>query len=105
MPRETTWHLDGANPRSRPELDAGLRAAIHFDDLQWERRYNPWVAYAQSKLATLMFAFELQRRSDAHGWRLMSNACHPGYAVTGSQTAGLRLGRSLPSISELVGKN
>jgi NAD(P)-dependent dehydrogenase (short-subunit alcohol dehydrogenase family) len=59
-----------------------IRASIHFDDLQWERRYEPWPAYAQSKLAMLMFAFELQRRSDAHGWGLLSNAAHPGYART-----------------------
>ena len=60
-----------------------LRAAIHFDDLQWTRRYQPWPAYAQSKLAGLLFALELQRRSDANGWGLLSNACHPGYARTG----------------------
>jgi len=59
-----------------------MQAAIHFDDLQWERRYRPWRAYGQSKLAMLMFAFELQRRSDANGWGLMSNAAHPGYART-----------------------
>jgi len=56
--------------------------AINFDDLQWTRRYRPWLAYAQSKLANLMFAFELQRRSDAGGWGLTSNAAHPGYART-----------------------
>lgn len=59
-----------------------MQGAIHFHDLQWERRYQPWPAYAQSKLAMLMFAFELQRRSDAGGWGLMSNAAHPGYART-----------------------
>jgi NAD(P)-dependent dehydrogenase (short-subunit alcohol dehydrogenase family) len=55
---------------------------IHFDDLQFERRYSPWAAYQQSKLAMLMFAFELQRRSDANGWGLVSGAAHPGYART-----------------------
>jgi NAD(P)-dependent dehydrogenase (short-subunit alcohol dehydrogenase family) len=59
-----------------------MGGAIHFDDLQWERRYKPWGAYAQSKLAMLMFALELQRRSDAAGWGLMSNAAHPGFART-----------------------
>ncbi|CAB3796906.1 hypothetical protein LMG28614_04468 [Paraburkholderia ultramafica] len=57
-------------------------ASIHFDDLQWQRSYKPWPAYAQSKLAMLMFALELQRRSDANGWGLLSNAAHPGYART-----------------------
>jgi NAD(P)-dependent dehydrogenase (short-subunit alcohol dehydrogenase family) len=52
---------------------------IHFDDLNGERGYRPWVAYSQSKLASLLFAFELQRQSDAHRWGLMSSAAHPGY--------------------------
>jgi NAD(P)-dependent dehydrogenase (short-subunit alcohol dehydrogenase family) len=55
---------------------------IHFDDLQFEKRYRPTAAYGQSKLANLMFAFELQRRSDAKGWGLLSDAAHPGYALT-----------------------
>ncbi len=55
---------------------------IDFDDLQGERRYKPWKAYQQSKLAMLMFALELQRRSDVNGWGLMSNAAHPGFART-----------------------
>ncbi len=56
--------------------------SIRFDDLQAEKSYNPWVAYTQSKLANLIFSFELQRRSDDLGWGLMSNAAHPGYART-----------------------
>jgi NAD(P)-dependent dehydrogenase (short-subunit alcohol dehydrogenase family) len=56
--------------------------AINFDDLQSQRSYAPAKAYSQSKLAMLMFALELQRRSDAGGWGLMSNAAHPGYART-----------------------
>jgi NAD(P)-dependent dehydrogenase (short-subunit alcohol dehydrogenase family) len=55
---------------------------IHFSDLQGERLYSPWKAYNQSKLAMLMFALELQRRSDTAGWNLMSNASHPGWART-----------------------
>jgi NAD(P)-dependent dehydrogenase (short-subunit alcohol dehydrogenase family) len=51
---------------------------IDLDDLQSERSYSPSRAYAQSKLAMLMFAGELQRRSDAAGWGLLSNAAHPG---------------------------
>jgi NAD(P)-dependent dehydrogenase (short-subunit alcohol dehydrogenase family) len=56
--------------------------AINFDDLQSTRSYRPGKAYSQSKLAMLMFALELQRRSDVAGWGLMSNAAHPGYART-----------------------
>jgi NAD(P)-dependent dehydrogenase (short-subunit alcohol dehydrogenase family) len=57
-------------------------AAIHFDDPTFQRRYSPWQAYGQSKLAVLMFALELQRRSDAAGWGLRSMAVHPGFART-----------------------
>src|ERR1700689_2792800 len=72
---------------------------IDFTNLQAERKYNSWAAYQQSKLANLLFTFELQRRSDADGWGLISNAAHPGYARTelipnGPGTGGLKgLGR------------
>jgi NAD(P)-dependent dehydrogenase (short-subunit alcohol dehydrogenase family) len=61
---------------------------IDFADLQGARVYAPWKAYGQSKLATLMFALELQRRSDAAGWNLISNAAHPGFARTGLFASG-----------------
>src|SRR6202171_100974 len=61
---------------------------IDFGDLQGARVYSPWKAYGQSKLATLMFALELQRRSDATGWNLTSNAAHPGFARTGLFASG-----------------
>src|SRR6266704_850098 len=61
---------------------------IDFNDLQGERLYSPWKAYGQSKLACLMFALELQRRSDAAGWNLTSNAAHPGFARTNLFTSG-----------------
>ena len=80
---------------------------IDFGDLQGERNYAPWKAYCQSKLAMLIFAIELQRRSDAGGWGLMSNAAHPGYARTdlipngpGARSLSWRLGMLLqPYIS------
>lgn len=55
---------------------------INLDDLHMERRYRSLQAYAQSKLAMLIFAIELQRRSDAGKWGVMSVAAHPGYART-----------------------
>jgi NAD(P)-dependent dehydrogenase (short-subunit alcohol dehydrogenase family) len=61
---------------------------IDFNDLQGARVYSPWKAYGQSKLAALMFALELQRRSDAKGWNLTSNAAHPGFARTGLFASG-----------------
>jgi NAD(P)-dependent dehydrogenase (short-subunit alcohol dehydrogenase family) len=61
---------------------------IDFGDLQAERLYSPWKAYGQSKLACLMFALELQRRSDAAGWKLTSIAAHPGLARTNLFASG-----------------
>ena len=60
---------------------------IDFDDLQRERKYNNWRAYGQSKLANLMFCFELQRRATEAGTALKSVAAHPGYARTNLQFA------------------
>jgi NAD(P)-dependent dehydrogenase (short-subunit alcohol dehydrogenase family) len=62
--------------------------SIDFDDLQGAHVYSPWKAYGQSKLACLMFALELQRRSDAAGWNLLSNAAHPGFARTNLFASG-----------------
>lgn len=57
-----------------------IRAAIHFDDLQWERNYNRVAAYGQSKLANLLFTYELQRRlADTNTVAL---AAHPGGSNT-----------------------
>lgn len=61
---------------------AARSGVIDFDDLQAIRRYRPMLAYSQSKLACLMFAFELQRRSDAGGWGVASMAAHPGLSRT-----------------------
>ncbi len=64
---------------------------MRFDDLHGERRYLRWQAYGQSKLANLLFAFELQRRLEAKGADAISVACHPGYAATNLQFAGARM--------------
>ncbi|WP_428533605.1 oxidoreductase [Rhodopila sp.] len=61
---------------------AHRRAALKLDDLQSEASYRPMGAYGQSKLAMLMFAIELQRRSERNGWNLVSIAAHPGWART-----------------------
>lgn len=61
--------------------------AIDLDDLNWERRpYKRWSAYGQSKLANLLFTFELRRRLAAAGSAKLSVAAHPGYAATGLQS-------------------
>jgi NAD(P)-dependent dehydrogenase (short-subunit alcohol dehydrogenase family) len=65
-----------------------ILADIHFDDLQWERRYNRVAAYGQAKLANLLFTYELQRRLAPQGTTIAA-AAHPG----GSNT---ELGRYTP---------
>ena len=55
---------------------------ISLNDLNYEQDYKPWPVYQQSKLAMLMFAIELDRRSQIHGWDLTSVAAHPGFART-----------------------
>jgi len=61
---------------------AHKRGRIDFDNLQSKRGYSPMASYAQSKLADLMFAFELDRRLRAAGSNVLSVAVHPGVAST-----------------------
>ena len=61
---------------------AHKRGALDFDDLQSRENYSPMKSYAQSKLADLMFAFELDRRLRRTSSRIMSIAAHPGVAHT-----------------------
>jgi NAD(P)-dependent dehydrogenase (short-subunit alcohol dehydrogenase family) len=68
-----------------------IRAAIHFDDLQSERRYDRVAAYGQSKLANVLFTYELQRRLTDQQKNTIAIAAHPG----GSNT---ELTRNLPAI-------
>ena len=64
---------------------------IRFDDLNWEHGYGRWRAYGQSKLANLLFTYELQRRLAAAGAGAISVAAHPGYAATNLQAAAPRM--------------
>ena len=60
---------------------------LALDDLNWERRrYSPWSAYAQSKLANLLFTLELDRRLTAAKSSVRAVAAHPGYAATNLQS-------------------
>ena len=63
--------------------DAHKFGTIDFDDLNWERRrYRALSAYAQSKLANLLFTSELQRRLTEVGSPVLTTAAHPGLAST-----------------------
>lgn len=61
---------------------AHKQGKINFDDLQSEKRYSPMAAYSQSKLACLMFSYELQRRLAQAGKQTISVAAHPGISDT-----------------------
>ena len=74
---------------------AHKRGRIAFEDLQSERDYSPWVAYAQSKLGNLVLAIELQRRLAAAGEDTLSVASHPGWTQT-------ELGEDMMNGSKLV---
>jgi NAD(P)-dependent dehydrogenase (short-subunit alcohol dehydrogenase family) len=76
---------------------AARTARLDWADLQGERKYSAVRAYGQSKLADLMFALELDRRSRAAGWGIVSNAAHPGTTLTGLYAAGPNLGRDRPA--------
>ena len=79
---------------------AARMGGINFDDLQWEKRYNPTQAYSQSKSANLMFAIELDRRSQRGGWGIVCNAAHPGFAKTNLQLSGPSQGKDSPTLLE-----
>lgn len=68
-------------------VSSGLHRSgrIDFDDPNLTGRYDPNAAYAQSKLANLLFTLELQRRLAAVRSRVRSLAAHPGYAATNLQ--------------------
>ncbi|MBF8189748.1 SDR family NAD(P)-dependent oxidoreductase [Nonomuraea sp. K274] len=76
-------------------------------DLDFERRpYDKWAAYNQSKLANLLFAFELDRRARAAGLDLVSAAAHPGMARTGLFTSSARAqgGRALVALTTIIAR-
>lgn len=77
---------------------AARRGRINFGDLQFEKSYSAMQSYGQSKLAVLMFARELDRRSRAAGWNIVSNAAHPGLTKTNLQISGPSRGRENPSV-------
>ena len=66
---------------------------INFDDLNWQTRpYSAWPAYGQSKLANLLFTYELQRRLSRAGRDTHAVAAHPGWAATSLQRESVVMG-------------
>jgi NAD(P)-dependent dehydrogenase (short-subunit alcohol dehydrogenase family) len=71
-------------------VSSGLHRSgeMDFDDLNWEKSYSKWGAYGRSKLANLLFAYELERKLKGAQQDMISVAAHPGYAATNLQSSG-----------------
>lgn len=63
---------------------ASENAKLDFDDFEYKIKFSSMDAYARSKLATLLFTKELQRRSDEYKWNLIVTSAHPGFSDTGA---------------------
>ena len=87
--------IDGSRVVTVSSVGHRIMAKIHFDDLQLDRKYNRVAAYGQSKLANLLFTYELQRRLRLKGAPTVALAAHPG----GSNT---ELTRSIPGLLKPV---
>jgi NAD(P)-dependent dehydrogenase (short-subunit alcohol dehydrogenase family) len=74
---------------------------LDFDDANAQHGYRPMRAYGIAKLAQLMFAVELDRRSRLAGWGLMSNAAHPGLSKT-NLLSGASYGRDKPTLQARI---
>lgn len=88
--------------RARVTTQSSISAAgneINWADLNFEQSYSAGRAYSQSKIANLMFALELHRRSQRAGWGITSNASHPGVTATNLLAAQPHLGRTSDTMS------
>ena len=74
--------VDGSRVVTISSVGHRIRARIHFEDLQLERNYDRVVSYGQSKLANLLFTYELARRLKLKGAPTGALAAHPGAADT-----------------------
>jgi len=98
---ENLLPVEGSRVVAVASIAHTIQAAIHFDDLQWERKYNRVAAYGQSKLANLMFTYELNRRLAAHDESTIAVAAHPG--ISNTELMRHIPGSSLPGFSALAG--
>jgi NAD(P)-dependent dehydrogenase (short-subunit alcohol dehydrogenase family) len=95
--------VDGSRVVVVASIAHNIKAKIDFDDLQWaKRKYDRVAAYGQSKLANLMFAFDLQRRLAAANAKTIAVAAHPGVAAT--ELVRHIPGASLPGVNWISGK-
>ena len=95
--------VDGSRVVAVANIAHNIRAKIDFADLQWEtRRYDRVASYGQSKLANLMFTYDLQRRLAAAKAKTIAVAAHPGVAAT--ELVRHVPGAGLPGVSWLSGR-
>ena len=87
---------EGARVVTVSSIAAGQRN-LDFEDANALHAYKPMRSYGMAKLAQLMFAMELDRRSRARGWGVMSNAAHPGLSKT-NLLSGASYGRDKPTL-------
>ncbi|OBH47538.1 short-chain dehydrogenase [Mycobacterium mantenii] len=80
---------------------AATQRGLEFGDVNAQRGYKPMHSYGIAKLAQLMFAVELDRRSRQEGWGLMSNAAHPGLSKT-NLLSGASYGRTKPTLQARI---
>ena len=93
--------VEGSRVVTVASIAHNIQAGIRFDDLQWERSYNRVAAYGQSKLANLMFTYELQRRLAATQTPTVAVAAHPG--ISNTELMRHIPGSGLPGFSALAG--
>lgn len=99
---DTLLPVPGSRVVAVASIAHNIQAEVDFDDLQWEkRRYNRVAAYGQSKLANLLFAYELQRRLVATNAETISVAAHPG--VSNTELMRHLPGSGLPGFRQVTG--
>ena len=93
LPALLSSGASGGAPARVVTVSSGMHiiGRVDFDNLDGSRGYRRWAAYGQSKLANLLFAYELDRRFKTANINAISVGCHPGYAATNLQTAALRM--------------
>jgi retinol dehydrogenase-12 len=98
--------LKASAPARIVNVSSGLHvnASLDFENLQGEKKYGGWDAYARSKLCNLLFTYELARRLEGTG--ITANALHPGYVATNlAANNGLLVGMFAKLSSRLFGRN
>lgn len=86
--------LEAGNARVITQTSIAARQnGVRWDDLQWEREYDPRRAYSSSKIANGLFGLEFDRRSRENGWGVTSNVSHPGVSATNLLASRPEMGR------------